>query len=115
MEQTISKKIGMTGVLTSQEVRARRNPRDMKFIYVSVLVSFAVLMSVFSFLWSRLMVVNIGYEISKANSARAALVEKNKRLRVEFMKLKSPERIEKIAAGELQLVRPTAEQIVNAK
>lgn len=111
---TAAKKIGV-GVLTTQEVRLRRNIGDMSFLYTSVASSFVIIAIVFAFLWSRLMVVNTGYEISKANSARSALTEKNKRLRVEFMKLKSPERIEKIASEELGLVRPTGAQVISLK
>ncbi len=115
---TTTKKIGMNpaGVLVGQDIRARRNLKDMSFLYLSVLASVGVVaVIVFAFLWSRLMVVNTGYGISKANAERAALIEQNKRLRIEFMKLKSPERIEKIASGELDLVHPGSGQIITVK
>lgn len=117
MSQTITKKMGITGpgVLTSQDVRTRRNLRDLSFLYLSVLSAFAVAVIVGAFLWSRLTVVNLGYEISKASSSRSALIEQNKRLKFEFMKLKSPERIERIASEELNLVHPTGEQIVSIR
>ncbi|MEK7774221.1 MAG: cell division protein FtsL [Deltaproteobacteria bacterium] len=115
---TVTKKISMNsaGVLVGQDVRARRNLKDMSFLYLSVLASACVVaVIVFAFLWSRLMVVNTGYEISRANAERAALIERNKRLRIEFMKLKSPERIEKIASGELDLINPGSGQIITVK
>ncbi|MBI1910968.1 MAG: cell division protein FtsL [Deltaproteobacteria bacterium] len=115
MAETITRKMNFTGVLTGQDVRTKRNLKDMSFLYVSVLAAFAIVLIFFAFLWTRLMVVNIGYEISRANTARANLIEQNKRLRVEFMQLKSPERIEKIATGELGLVNPTGEQIITIK
>lgn len=104
------------GVLTGQEVRPKRDLKDLSFLYISIagVFTFAVVI-IFAFLASRLSVVNLGYEISKANSARSELTEQNKRLRVEYMKLKSPERIEKIASGELGLVHPTGEQIITIK
>ncbi len=116
MADTILKRMGLsTGVLTGQDVRVRRNLRDMRFFYTAALTSFAVVIAIFAFLWSRLTVVNTGYEISRANSVRSALSEQNKRLRIEFMKLKSPERIERIASTELDLVHPTGEQIIKIK
>ncbi len=116
MPQTIVKKVGLsTGVLTGQDVRIRRNPRDMGFLYAAVLSSFAIVAAVFAFLWTRVTVVRTGYEISRANAAEASLVEQNKRLRIEFLKLKSPDRIERIASNELDLVHPTGDQIVNIK
>lgn len=115
--QTVTRKMSLgSGVLVGQDIKLRRNLRDMSFIYLSVLGAFAaVAVVVFAFLWSRLMVVNTAYEISKANSERSALIEQNKRLRIEFMGLKSPERIEKMAREELQLVNPSSEQIVTVR
>lgn len=115
MSEVLTRKMGIEGVLTAQHVRTKRNLRDMRFIFVSVLAAFIAVVIVFAFLWSRLASVNAGYEISRANSVRSALIEKNRRLKIEFMKLKSPERIEKIASEELMLVRPTGGQIVNIK
>lgn len=115
MSHTITRKFDIPGVLTGQDVRVRRNLRDMRFLYgalVAVLISVAVL---FGYLWSRLTVVNLGYEISKANSVRSSLVEQNRRLKIDFMKLKSPERIERIASAELKLVHPKGEQIIQIK
>ena len=115
MSHLVVKKIDMTGVLTGQDVRIRRNLKDMSFIYIAVLGFFFIVAVASVFLWSRLMIVNIGYDISRGNANRATLTEQNKRLRVEYMKLKSPERIEKIATEELALSHPTGEQIVNLK
>jgi cell division protein FtsL len=103
------------GALSAQRVLLRRNPRDMAFFY-SVLKAFSVILAVASvFLWSRLMVVNIGYDISNANTAREELIERNKRLNLTFMTLKSPERIERIAQSELGLVYPTGAEVVRIK
>lgn len=102
-------------VLFAQDVKVRRNLKDMSFFYSAVLVFIAVFAFISSVLWSRLMVVNIGYEISRANSARTVLIEKNKRLTLDYMALKSPERIEKIASRELGLVYPTGAQVVNIR
>ncbi|MBI5586912.1 MAG: cell division protein FtsL [Deltaproteobacteria bacterium] len=117
MSQTITKKMGITGpgVLTAQDVRVRRDLRDMSFLYLSFLTALAMVLIAGAFLWSRLTVVNLGYEISKANTSRSALIEQNKRLKFEFMKLKSPERVERIASDELSLVHPTGEQIINIR
>ncbi|MBI5644401.1 MAG: cell division protein FtsL [Deltaproteobacteria bacterium] len=117
MSQTLTKKVTLSGagVLTGQEVRVRRNLKDMSFLYLSILISFVLIAVASSFVWYRMSVVNLGYEISKANTLRSNLIEQNKRLRVEFMKLKSPDRIEKIASGELGLIHPAGDQILNIK
>ncbi|MBI5599852.1 MAG: cell division protein FtsL [Deltaproteobacteria bacterium] len=103
------------GILRGQDVRARRDPGDAGFLYLafaSVIVMGAV---VFVCLWSRLTVVNLGYEISRLNETRAQALETNKRFRLELMGLKSPGRLEKIAAEEFGLRYPSPEQIVHIK
>lgn len=115
MAEVVSKKMEFPGVLTGQAVRTRRDVKDMSFLYFAVLVSAAAVLITFAFVGVRLMVVNTGYEISKANSARAALMEQNKRLKLDYLRLKSPERIEKIATAELGLVNPSSGQIVTLR
>ncbi|MFQ5353804.1 MAG: hypothetical protein ACE5DR_02555 [Thermodesulfobacteriota bacterium] len=66
----------------------------------------------FVYIWCRLSVVEMGYEISRANMDRNALVEQNRRLKIEYMRLKSPRRIESIATEELGLVHPVEGQII---
>jgi cell division protein FtsL len=100
---------GFPRVLKIQHVKSRRDLRDMGFLYISIVFSIIIVAVVFVYLGIRLA------EISELNRSRAALVEKNRRLRVEFEKLKSPQRIERIATEELGLSYPTSEQIIRIK
>ncbi|MFQ5442144.1 MAG: hypothetical protein ACE5EB_05405 [Thermodesulfobacteriota bacterium] len=115
MSYTFSKKLAMAGVLKSQGVKSRRNLRDTGFLYAAVLVSFVLIGFLFFYIWCRLTVVSTGYEMSRANVERNALLEKNRRLRLDFTRLKSPERIELIATRDLGLVHPTGSQIVRIR
>ncbi len=115
MATTASRKIGMAGTLRSQKVRSKRNVRDMGFIYTAVFCASICLMVLCGYIWSRITVVSLGYDISSANTARDRLIEKNRRLIIEFERLKSPERIEGIASRELNLVHPRREQVVDIK
>lgn len=117
MEQTLGKKMVLAagGVLTGQDVRARRDLKDMSYLYSVLLTVLLCVAVILGYLWARITVVQTGYGISKANNERSALIEHNRRLKIEYAKLKSPERIEKIASAELNLQRPKAEQIVTLK
>ncbi|MFQ5466209.1 MAG: hypothetical protein ACE5EI_09805 [Thermodesulfobacteriota bacterium] len=103
------------GALRGQDVKSRRNLRDMGFFYTAVISFSALFVLISVILWTRLMVVNIGYDISRTNAERGRLIEKNKRLTLELMALKSPERIERIAAGRLGLVYPSGSQIIEVR
>ncbi len=104
-----------THTLRHQDIKVRRDVHDMSFLYGAIIISFIIVLVAFVYLWSRVTVVNLGYEISAANSARSELTEINKRLRIELVKLKSPERIERMATAELGLNYPVAEQVISIK
>ena len=94
--------------------RSKAGPRRTK---LSRLFLFALLMlfliggSLF-YVWSRIQVIRLGYEISSALKEGKALTEANKRLRLEIATLKSYARIEKLAVEELGMAKPKPEQVV---
>ena len=64
------------------------------------------------FVWSRIQVIQLGYEISNALKEGRALVETNKKLRIEIATLKSYARIERIAVEELKMSKPKPDQVI---
>lgn len=115
MAISIGRKWSGPGVLSSQDVRAKSDPRDMRFFYSTLLCVFAMTAVLFIYIWTRLTVVNTGYEISRANASRLGLIEKNRRLKIEYMRLKSPGRIERIGREELGLSHPEGEQVMKIR
>jgi cell division protein FtsL len=59
----------------------------------------------------RYRVIRAGYELNERSAELRALVEENRKLRLELSFLRSPERIERLARDKLGLVRPDPEQI----
>ena len=101
-------------VLKEQNVRFRRAFEDPSFLYRVVftvgLAAFVILL----YLWCRLTVVNLGYEISQLNMEYRQALEENRRLKIEVAGLKSPKRIEPIAI-KMGLQYPTKEQIIHLR
>ncbi len=64
------------------------------------------------YVWSRIQVIRLGYEISNALKVERALGEENRKLRLEIATLKSCARIEKLAVEELKMTKPKPEQII---
>lgn len=60
--------------------------------------------------WSRVQCVRIGYAISREIENHQKLIEIQNRLKIELARLRSPERISKIARSELELVIPSPDQ-----
>jgi cell division protein FtsL len=64
------------------------------------------------YVWSRIQVIQLGYEISNALKEDRALAEANKRIRLEIAMLKSYTRIEKIAVEELRMAKPKPDHVI---
>ena len=62
--------------------------------------------------WCRVQCTRTGYEISQATERHAALLALQNKLKIELARLKSPERLERIAKEQLGLGSPKAGQIV---
>lgn len=64
------------------------------------------------FVWSRVQVTSLDYEISKMEGALRDLRQETSNLRLEAASLRSPERIERVARKELHLRLPSSEQVI---
>lgn len=88
-----------------------------KGIKLNLLILFSLLMLFFIggslfYVWSRIQVIQLGYEISNAMKEERTLIESNKKLRLEIATLKSYTRIERLALEELRMVKPRPEQVI---
>ena len=88
-----------------------------KRIKLNLLILFTLLMFFFIggslfYVWSRIQVIRLGYEISNVLKEEKALTEANKRLRLEIATLKSYGRIERVAVEELRMAKPKPEQVI---
>ena len=94
----------------STKSRPKRIKLNRLFLF-AFLMLFFVGGSLF-YVWSRIQVIRLGYEISSALKEERALTEANKRLRLEIATLKSYSRIEKFAVEELRMAKPKPEQVI---
>lgn len=101
-------------VFGTREMKIKREVSDTSFMYTALTVAVLVVFVVFLYLGCRNAYVNLGYEISSFNETRILESERNKRLRLELGRLKSPERIEKIALKQ-GLIYPTGGRVVYIK
>ena len=56
---------------------------------------------------SRVMVVDMGYRLSRAEAEERSLIRENDRLKLELATLKSPARLEKLAREKLGMAAPS--------
>lgn len=67
------------------------------------------------YIWSRIQIVNVGYEINRHLKERDFLTEENKKIQLEIATLKSPVRLETLAKKEFNMDLPRQDQIFTAR
>jgi cell division protein FtsL len=67
---------------------------------------------VFVFVWERVDVVRLGYQIERLKSQKILLERERDQLQVKFSALMAPERIAKVATEKLGLVSPQQGQVL---
>ncbi len=80
--------------------------------YLIFLIFLAFTCSLF-YIWSRIQVLNVGYEINRGISLQEKLTEENKRLTLEMAVLKSPVRLEGLAKNEYHMDLPRKTQLLS--
>lgn len=91
--------------------KTRSVSRKRYLLFFALLMLFLTGGSLF-YVWSRIQVIQFGYEISSAIKSGRGLAEENKKLRLEIATLKSYARIEKLATEELGMSKPRADQVI---
>jgi cell division protein FtsL len=74
-----------------------------------------LLLSGFGYVWCRVQVVELGYQLSEIHRQHTRLLNDNKKLHLVLARLKAPERVQRIAIEQLGLKHPTKDQIVVLK
>jgi cell division protein FtsL len=96
---------------TGEGTKAKQISIKSHLLLFILLVLFLIGGSLF-YVWSRIQVIQVGYEISNALKEGRGLADANKKLRLEIATLKSYARIEKIAVGELRMAKPKPDQVI---
>jgi cell division protein FtsL len=97
---------------TGEDSKARPKGIKLNFLILFTLLMLFVIVGSLFYVWSRIQVIQLVYEMSNALKEERVLTEANKKLRLEIATLKSYARIEKFAAEELRMVKPRPEQVI---
>lgn len=97
---------------TEEGSKARPIPAKFSLLLFPILLTLFFIGGSLFYVWSRIQVIQLGYEISNALKKERVLTEANKKLRLEIATLKSYARIEKIAAEELRMIKPKPDQVI---
>jgi cell division protein FtsL len=81
------------------------------FIFVAIMLMFVALI----YVGSHIHMTEMEYKVSAALNVKEQKLEEQKKLKLEYAMLKSPQRIEGIARNSLQMSYPEREQVIILK
>ena len=90
-------------------VRKRLNRKEIAAAAGCTLLAVATLTF---YVWHQAAIIQIGYQTSRLEEKRAGLKEDIKKLETDKATLLAPDRVDRIAREELQLVEPKPDQII---
>ncbi len=111
MAEAVYKRITIRETL-QDEVRISVPRLNRQLLILVIIMAFLALGFSLFYVWANQQKVSLGYEISRLSQEEQALIEENKKLRLELAVLKSPDRLEKKALQELGFVAPQNGQII---
>ncbi len=97
---------------TGEDSKAGPKRIKLKRLFLLALLTLLCIGGSLFYVWSRIQVIRLGYEISSALKEEKVLTDANKRLRLEIATLKSYARIEKFAVEQLRMAKPKPEQVI---
>ena len=89
--------------------------KRLKFTGVWIIMLSLFLGELFFYTWCRVNNVRLGYEVARETEKKTKLIAYQENLKIELARLKSPERIARIAREQLDLSMPRADQTIVLK
>lgn len=90
----------------SESQRIRVSEKEESRGFQAMIIVGLILFVAITYVWQRVMIVELGYEIERLRQERTELTHKNAELLTEVSSLTSLTRIEKIALSNLNMKRP---------
>jgi len=80
-----------------------------------IFVAFALMSVALFYVWSHVHMTELEYRVAREISIKEKFLDEQRKLKVEQATLKSPQRIETIAAGKLGMSYPERDQVIILK
>ena len=95
-----------------KKTRTALKTRSSKWVSLGIVLMVVFIGELLAYTWCRVQYIGAGYDISQAVSEHQQLSTVQKKLQIELARLKSPERLAKIASRYMGLNMPTSKQMM---
>ena len=96
----------------SRRKKKTRKQRNPKVVIASLLLMGVFIAELLFYTWCRVQCVRVRYEITEQTAKMKQLIALQDNLKIELARLRSPQRIARIAKNQLGLVTPIPEQTI---
>ena len=90
----------------------KRKQRNPKVTIACLFLMFAFIAELLFYTWCRVQYVRVKYEITEQTNRMRKLSAMQDNLKIELARLRSPQRIARIAKNQLGLITPIPEQTI---
>jgi cell division protein FtsL len=92
--------------------RRKKRVRNPKTLAVGLIFMGLFITELLFYTWCRVQSIQVRYEIAELTTDQERMARLQDNLKIELARLKSPQRISKIAKQQLGLVAPTSKQLI---
>ena len=92
--------------------RRKKKARNPKVLAACLIFMGLFITELLFYTWCRVQCIQVRYEISELGTHQEQMKRLQDNLKIELARLKSPQRIAKIARQQLGLVMPTSKQLI---
>jgi cell division protein FtsL len=92
--------------------RRKKKKRNLKVLAACLIFMGLFITELLFYTWCRVQSIQVRYEISELTAKQQRLEMMQDNLKIELARLKSPQRIAKIAKQQLGLILPTSKQLI---
>jgi cell division protein FtsL len=92
--------------------RNKRKARNPKILAACLLFMGIFIGELLFYTWCRVQSIQVRYEIAELAADQERMLKLQDNLKIELARLKSPQRIARIATEQLGLVAPTSKQLI---
>lgn len=94
--------------------RQEKEAQQVKYS-VFLFVSFVMMAVAIIYVWSHVQMTKLEYQVADEMARKEQMLEEQRKLKLEYATLKSPQRIETIARNSLHLAYPEGDQVILLK
>jgi cell division protein FtsL len=102
---------GQAGAEQAGAGQAEKTAPQLKYS-VFLFVAFVMMVVAITYVWSHVQMTKLEYQVAEEMTLKEQMLEEQRKLKLEYATLKSPQRIEAIAKSSLNLSYPEGDQVI---